>query len=230
MADPGKLESIVDTLRGKSSMKQDVYGNTLRAFESLKSSLRDLAQQLQKQVGEADERLGIEYLERGDFEAELKIAGDVLIFYMHTNIFKLDPEHGASKTAYAEEDDFRRYCGTISVYNFLADSLKYSRVNDVGYMIARIFVNNEEHFFVEGKGQLGSLFEAFDKQEIDPEVLRDLVESVVKYTLEFDLLTPPFGEVQQVSVHEILEATKFMTLSTGKRIGYTFQSDDEPVA
>ena len=151
MIETSKLDNILGTLKGKSSMKQDVYANTLKAFEGIESSLKELAEQLQKRVGEVDERLSIEYLERGDFEAELKIAGDVLIFYMHTNVFKLDPEHGASKTAYAMEEEFRTYCGTISVYNFLADSLKYSRVNDVGYMIARLFVNKEEHFFVEGR-------------------------------------------------------------------------------
>jgi len=210
-------------------MKQDVYENTLKAFRELKTALKDLAFHLQERVGDHDKRLGIEYLERGDFEAELKIAGDVLIFYMHTNIFKLDPEHRVSKTHYAQEDDFRNYCGTISVYNFLSDSLKYSRRNDIGYMIARILVNNEEHFFVEGKGQLGFLFEEFENNVLMPVVIRELVESIVAYTLEFDLLTPPFGEVQSVSVHEILEATKFMTLSTGKRIGYTFQSENEPI-
>ena len=210
-------------------MKQDVYENTLKAFRELKTALKELAFQLQERVGDQDKRLGVEYLERGDFEAELKIAGDVLIFYMHTNIFKLDPEHRVSKTHYVGEDDFRRYCGTISVYNFLSDSLKYSRRNDLGYMIARILVNNEEHFFVEGKGQLGFLFEEFEKNTVVPLVIKDLVESIVAYTLEFDLLTPPFGEVQAVTVHQILEATKFMTLSTGKRIGYTFQSENDPI-
>jgi len=229
MSEPSKRDIIVKTLEGKSSMKQDVYDNTLKVFQEFKSSLKDLAETLQGNIGKKDERVSVEYLARGDFEAELKIAGDVLIFYMHTNVFKLDPKHGVSKSAYCTEDDFRRYCGTISVYNFLADSLKYSRVNDLGYMIARIFVNKEEHFFVEGNGQLGFLYEEFQGDTFDAEVITGLVESIILYTLEFDLLNPPFGEVQAVSVHEILEATKFMTLSTGKRIGYAFQSENDPV-
>ena len=96
-------------------------------------------------------------------------------------------------------------------------------------MIARIFVNKEEHFFVERKGQLGYLYEEFQSHTFDAEVIWDLVEYIILYTLEFDLLNPPFGEVQAVSVHDILEATKFMTLSTGKRIGYAFQSENDPV-
>jgi len=229
MSEPSKRDIIVNTLEGKSSMKQDVYDNTFKVFREFKSSIKELAENLQKRIGDKDKRLGVEYLERGDFEAELKIAGDVLIFYMHTNIFKLDPEHGVSKSAYCTEDDLRRYCGTISVYNFLTDSFKYSRVNDLGNMIARIFVNKEEQFFVEGKGQLGFLYEEFQSDTFDAEVVTGLVESIILHTLEFDLLNPPFGEVQAVSVHQILEATKFMTLSTGKRIGYAFQSENDLV-
>ena len=228
MSELSKRDIIVNTLEGKSSMKQDVYDNTLKGFQKFKSSLKELAENLQERIGDKDKRLDVEYLERGDFEAELKIAGDVLIFYMHTNIFKLDPEHGVSKSAYCSEDDLRRYCGTISVYNFLADSLKYSRVNDLGYMIARVFVNKEEQFFVEGKGRLGFLYEDFQANAFSSEVITGLVESIMLHTLEFDLVNPPFGEVQAVTVHEILEATKFMSLSTGKRIGYAFQSENDP--
>lgn len=224
------MDSIIATLGGKSSMKQDVYAHTLKNFGVLKMALQELAGKLQESIRHQDKRLSVEYLERGEFEAELKIAGDVLIFYMHTNVFKLDPEHGAAKAEYVAVDDSRSFCGTISVYNFLADSLKYSRVNDVGYMIARIFVNREEHFFVEGKGQLGFLYEKFQAEMLDANVIKDIVESIVLYTLEFDLFNPPFGEVQTVSVNEILEATQFMSLSTGKRIGYTFQADEDPIA
>jgi len=33
----------------------------------------------------------------------------------------------------------------ISIYNFLSDSFKFNRVNDIGYLIARVFTNKENH-------------------------------------------------------------------------------------
>ena len=55
------------------------------------------------------------------------------------------------KQKYVKEDKMRSFCGVIHVYNFLNDSFKYNRLNDVGNLVARIFVNKDKHFFVEGE-------------------------------------------------------------------------------
>ena len=47
---------------------------------------------------------------------------------------------------------YRTYCGVINMYNFLSDSFKYNRENDLGYLIGRMFIN-KENTFVEGKGK-----------------------------------------------------------------------------
>ena len=49
----------------------------------------------------------------------------------------------------------------INIYNFLADSFKYNRLNDVGYLVGRVFLNKDLHYFVEGKRQLGFLYNDF---------------------------------------------------------------------
>ncbi len=223
------LNNILKTLKLKSSMKQDVFDETYKVFTDFKTRLDKIATRLKEEVSGYDDRLGIEYVERGDYEVEFKIAGDVLIFFMHTNVFKFGEDLAISKTEYAQEDEARRFCGTISVYNFLADSLKYSRMNDLGYMIARIFVNREQHYFVEGKGQLGFLYDQFETDKIDASAIDRIIESVMAYTLEFDLLTPPYDQVQEVSVHAVHEATKYLSIKTGKRVGYAFQADSDSI-
>ena len=218
-------EMINTVLVEKSSMKQDIYYNTLEIFKEFKKEIKKIVDQLNEDAAKKDRRLIIEFAERGEFEVELKFAGDVLIFYMHTNVFKFNAEHDISKTKYAKEDIRRRYCGIISVYNFLADSFKYNRANDLGYMIARVFVNNENHYAMEGKEQLGQLHVDYEKAVIDQAAIKAIVESCMLYTLDFDLLTPPFEAVQEVSVHQIKEATNHAMLKTGKRMGFTFSSD-----
>ena len=218
-------ELITRVLEGKSSMKQDVYQNTLAVFNQFKEEIKSIADQLNQDIAPKDQRLIIEYTERGEFEAELKFAGDVLIFYMHTNVFKFDEEHGVSKTSYCQEDERRRYCGIISVYNFLSDSFKYNRVNDLGYMIGRVFVNRENHYMVEGKRQLGFLYDDFANAVMEKEAIRAIIESAIIYTLEFDLLTPPYDVVKEVSVMQIQEATNYAMLKTAKRMGFAFKAD-----
>jgi len=222
-------ELITQVLEGKSSMKQDVYQNTIAVFKQFKEEIKKVADQLNKDIAPKDQRLIIEFTEKGEFEAELKFAGDVLIFYMHTNVFKFDEEHGVSKTAYSQEDERRRYCGIISVYNFLSDSFKYNRVNDLGYMIGRVFVNRENHYMVEGKRQLGFLYDDFANAVMEKEAIRAIIESAIIYTLEFDLLTPPYDVVKEVSVMQIQEATNYAMLKTAKRMGFSFKVDHDSI-
>jgi len=210
-------------------MKQDTFQNTLAVFKIFKTTLKEISADLKKQMKGIDERIRFGYKEKSEYEAELKFAGDVLIFYMHTNIFNFDSSHNISKTSYVQEDEFRSYCGMITVHNFLTDSFKYNRVNDVGYLIARIFVNKEKHYFIEGKRQLGFLYNDFVNAVIDKKAIKEIIESAILYTLNFDMFTPPYDDVKEVSVKDFKEATKNMMLKTGKRMGFTFQADSDQV-
>jgi len=226
----GKLspkELILKLLREKSALKQDIFQNIQLRFGDFKKELRQLADELRAEAVKFDNRISIEYKERSVHEVELLIAGDLLIFHMHTNVFEFDKNHPVWKSSYVKENPYNSYCGMIMVYNFLADSFKYNRVNDIGYLIARIFINKENHFFVEGKRQLGFLYNDFVNSTIDKDAIRRICESTILYALDFDLLTPPFEAVKEVSVSELLEAANQMQLKTGKRLGFRFQADTD---
>jgi hypothetical protein len=226
--EPSK-DSILRLLKTKSSMKQDVYDRTLEVFKQFKSQIKDLAAEVGKEAGKADKRISVQYIDKGEFEVELKVAGDVLFFYMHTNVFEFDRSHRIRKSSYVKEDEYRSYCGQISIYNFLSDSFKYNRTNDVGYLIGRIFINREKHYFVEGRKQLGFLYNDFSKDLLEKEAIRGIVEAAVLYCLEFDLYTPPFEAVRELKVGEILETSMNMKVQTGKRLGFKFQSENDVV-
>ena len=99
--------------------------------------------------------------------------------------------------------------------------------NDLGYLVARIFVNVEDHFFVEGKRQLGFLYNDFANSVIDKAQLRNIMESAVLYCLDFDLFTPPFDEVKVISLGQVQESSAMLSLKTGKRLGFRFQADTD---
>ncbi len=220
-------ETLYRLVREKAVLKQDVYHNTLHVFSDLKHVLSDTVQDIAKNYGKSDERVDFHYRDRGDFQAEIKIAGDVLIFYMHTNVFQLDSSNSVWKSGYVKENEDNAYVGIINVYNFLADSFKYQRVSDVGYLIARIFVNKENHFFVQGKRQLGFLYNDFINGVLDKSAMEKVVESAILYTLDFDLLAPPYENLQQVTVDEIQSVTTSTNLATGKRMGFRFGLDEQ---
>lgn len=216
---------ILHTLRTKSCMKQDVYHRTMSLFADMKELLQELATDLAGSMLPIDERVGVAYIDKGSTACELKVAGDIIIFHMHTNVFRLDQSHHLWRTTYLEEDELRGYFGVVNMYNFLSDSFKYNRERDLGYLVARLFINKEGHFFVQGKRQLGFLYNDLPGAVMDRAQLLRILESVVLYVLEFDLLAPPYDQVQQVTVSEMNELNANLKLSTGKRLGFRFQTD-----
>lgn len=209
-------------------MKQDVFQNTINTFKLLKTVVKEVGAEL-KEYNKIDKRVIIDVKEIGEYQVQIRVAGDTVIFYMHTNIFEFDKSHRIWKTSYVKEDNNRSFCGMIQVFNFLADSFKYNRVNDLGYLIGRIFINKESHYFVEGKRQLGFLYNDFVNTTIDKAALKAIVESAILYCLNFDLFTPPFDSVKEVTVSDIQAVENSMQISTGKRLGFRFQSDTDQI-
>lgn len=213
-------ERIVTLLKDKAVMKQEVYRNTSDAFEMLKTGVNDISLALLKETEEIDKRISIAISETKKYSIQLKVAGDVLEFFMHTNVFEFDRSHPMFKTGYIKHNENNSYCGIINVYNFLADSFRYDRTNDLGYLICRIFVNREMRFFIEAKGPVGAKYSGFSSEPLTQDQLKEIINDLIIYAITFDLFTPPFDQVREVSVGEIQEKTNSMNLRTGKRLGY----------
>lgn len=219
--------TLKELVFNKSELKQNVFRSTKEAFELFRVTTRDVIHQFQDACLQEGKKIAFEFTDRGDFEFEVKFAGDILLFMMHSNVFEFSRDHQVMKSAYIREDPKRSYCGVIHIYNFLADSFAYQRDNDLGYMIGRVFVNNEHHYFIEGKRELGMLYNNFNTSVISEESVHGIVESAIEYTTNFDLLTPPYDEVKMVSVGEMRSNFDKKTLVTGKRLGFRFQADNE---
>lgn len=220
-------ESLLEAFVIKSTVKQKVYENTQQTFNLLKKVLKQIEEAyLAKIVNDVPAAVLPVYKERGPFEAEFKIAGDLLIFSMHSNVFEFDDKHPVWNTEYLKEDPLRSYCGTINIYNFLADSFKYNRVNDLGYLVARIFINKDNHFFVEGKRQADEVVKDFAMDTISPGILRQIVETAIQYCIEFDLLVPPYEQVKMATVDQMNQKMSYSKMITGKRLGFGFKTDD----
>jgi hypothetical protein len=223
---PNMRDEILKTLKEKSVMKQKVYDNTLSALNLTKQALYDISKDFNTQLTDIDPRVSLEYKDHGQFEAQLKVAGDMLFFSMHTNIFEFNRENSVWKIPYVLENKLNSYCGMISIYNFLADSFKYSREEDLGYLVARIFINHENHFIVEGKRQFGFLYNNFGKDLITRDLLKQIIMNSIQYTLEFDLLVPPYDNVKIATVGQMNQKIVSSRIQTGKRLGFSFNSDD----
>lgn len=216
---------ILSKLLTKSNTKQKIYQNTYEMFQLLKQNAGEMADEFKKDLIKNKSNIPFDFTDKGEFTAELKFAGDMLIMTMHTNVFEFPRDHSILKTSYVTDDPLRGYCGVIYLYNFLADSFKYNRRLDSGYLVARIFINKENHYFVEGKKQIGFLFNDFMNSILDKKSLKKILELAINYCIDFDLLTPPYDTMKEVTVEAMMENTTNMNIKTGKRLGFLFQAD-----
>ncbi len=225
MSTDASRDKILNLLREKVALKQEVSELIQEVFADLKLNLKELFLTLQTEIEKLKKDIPLSYLEKGDFEVVFSIGDDTLVFLMHTNVFTFNKDHMIWKNSYVQENPLNVFCGKIYVYNFLSDSFKYNRTNDIGYLIGRIFINREKHFFVEGKRQLGFLYNDFQHDVLDKTRIREVLESSVLYSLDFDPYTPSYDQMSSISVQDVLETSLLTKIATGKRLGFRFQAD-----
>ena len=213
-------ELIVNLLKDKSAMKQDVFKNTIQTFSMIREICKEVSHDLKLEIDKADKRVSLNFFDVNQHAFQLKVAGDMIEFYMHTNVFEFEKSHPMHKTGYVKQNQFNSYCGIINIYNFLADSFQFNRVNDLGYLVARIFVNREMRFFIEAKGPIGIKYNSFSTEPLTKEHLKEMIYDFMIFVISFDLFTPPFDAVREVTVNEMQEKTSSVSLRTGKRLGF----------
>lgn len=217
---------ILDTLVQKSVVKQETYLTVLESFITLKKVIKYLMENYRKQLKNASKKIPLDYVENGIFEAQMQVAGDLIIFNMHSNIFTFDEKHWIWEHEYVKQSELNGYCGVINVYNFLADSFKYSRLNDYGFLIARIFINREGHYFLEGNANFGSFNDDFGKQKIEMSSMREIVQSIIQYSMEVDLIVPPLDTIQIVTVDQMVDKSNMSKIEIGKPLGFRSNSEN----
>jgi hypothetical protein len=216
---------IVNLLLEKSGLKQDIHEYSHKAFDQLREIVKNEVEVLKQFV--TDKRIRLSFVDKSKSEFQVFIGSDVLVYQIHSNVFRLDDNHPLWETPYLQEEETRGYFGIIHVYNFLAESFIQNRYNDAGYLIGRIFVNKDYHFFTEGKGQLRFLFKDISKGKWRDESIRHIVQVSFSFALEFDLFVPPYDVVQELSVGQMLSISNSSQAATGKRLGFKFKAEDD---
>ena len=224
-------KQLVEALSGKSNTKSLIFDRALEVFNSLKELLAEISNDLDEALDEIKDsgkvlsrRVKLEYRDKGKLEAEVRFADDVLVFSLLPDVYQFDRDHAVWKNPYSKQEKFNTYCGVITVHNFLYESVKLNRDCDPGYLVARLFINREGYFFVEGKRQPRNKISDFGKVLLDKKELRDFVENSMLYAISFDLLVPPFENVKTITVGD--KDSDDYRIPTGKRNGYGYNTED----
>lgn len=219
------IAHIRTILENKSAAKQVTYKNLLAAFQILARESQRVAESLKAQIKINDDDVTVDFIEVNEHEFQVKLAGDLLIFVLHTNIVTFDETHAAMQQPYCKEKEINRYFGQIMIYNFMADSVRFNRVNDPGYLVARILINHENRFLVEGEGKLGVLYDKISDKALLPDDLNNTVQYALTTAIENDLMAPPFPQVRFITLHQKMEKTS--ELGAGQKIGFRMNYENK---
>ncbi|SET56120.1 hypothetical protein [Hymenobacter actinosclerus] len=228
--DPGaaptdRLNQIFEGLKQKSSAKQAIYRQTLDTFELLRQVSQELVLELSNKVTAFDSSVLIEYRPVNEMEFHIRFSGDLLMFVLHSNIVTFPDDYGPMPTKYVEQDFRRRFFGHIMAYNFMADSIKYQRLNDPGYLVGRLLINIDRHYFLEGVQQLELPDNDMSDNLVTEDGLRLFVESAMIAAVNNDLIAPPMTDIQKITVKQKLENQQ---VSRGSKVGFSFGNQQRP--
>ena len=88
-----EFENIIELLKSKASVKQDVFANTKESFCFFKETTKSYIDKLSELYKKTDERVEIKLEDISDYEFRILIGGDILVFHMHTNVFQFPKSH-----------------------------------------------------------------------------------------------------------------------------------------
>jgi len=208
---------IKNMLESKSTAKQTTFRHTCWAFNVLSSQAQHMVEELKRLAKPGDPDVTVEFNIATQHEFDVKLAGDMLIFVMNTNIVTFDESHPIMKEAYILEREVNRYFGQIMIYNFMADSMKFNRVNDPGYLLARLMLNHESRFFIEGDKELTD-YNKISERPLTEEDLKNLVNVVLRMAIENDLVAPAFTQVKSITLNQKKDHT--MEFGGAQKIGF----------
>jgi hypothetical protein len=218
---------ILGLLKSKATLKQNIAADATAIFKLFNDCIDKELEALQLEI--KDPRIRLFKKEKGQFEKDVYVGSDVLVFHVHNNVFRLPDDNPLWGTHYFKEDDDRGFFGVIYIYNFLAQSFLQNRAQDHGYLIGRIMFNKDRHFMIEGKGQLGTLFRDMENMELNEESIKLVVQMAFVHAIEFDMLIPPFEFVSEMTVEEAQMISNNSQMQTGKRLGFKMKSDDKEI-
>ncbi|MCB9234422.1 MAG: hypothetical protein H6581_22400 [Bacteroidia bacterium] len=216
------VPEIIEALKSRACAKQQIYRNTLATFQNMKTICQALVEDLSNQFKDIDPSVVIDYHDTNEFEFQVKFSGDLLVFTMHSNVVTFPETHILFKSPYIRQDDKRKYFGHIMVYNFMADSVKYNRLDDPGYLMARLLINLENKFYIEGVRPLNFLHPDIEQNDMDDDFIRSFIQSAMLSAIHTDLQAQPFQQIQVIALAQIVAN---QMVGFGEKVGFKMSLD-----
>lgn len=220
--DKDPIDFLKFKLRTKSVLKQKIWNLALDMFDGLKNEASGLANTLSDKNNEYPE---VEFSEIDQHEFNLKFGSDILVFSLQTNIVTFAKSYHVMKSKSVSSNKDLSFFGQIIIYDFMADTIKYHRTDDLGYLLARVLINADNHFVIEGVGGLKYIFQSIEETEATKANLSLLVKKALAVSIDNDLYGSDFSKIRSITLGKKLAKTR--EIGHGDKIGFQLKDEDE---
>ncbi|MCB0516644.1 MAG: hypothetical protein R2798_12705 [Chitinophagales bacterium] len=213
---PNSIQNIVELLRNNHAAKQKVFHLCLGIFDKM----RYMTQQITEAINQSIEDVAwvsAEFMDKGEFEFQVRLSGELIVFSFHSNIITFPENHVINANPYIKENELRSYFGVFLAYNFLNDAIKYNRLHDQGYLIARMFVNIDEKYYIEGVRQLNFLHPNVAENDLHDEMLFAFISSCFLAALQNNSVVPDFESEKVINIAQLINSRM---LGNIQKVGY----------
>ena len=100
---------ILETLKTKACLKQSIFKKTIEIFHLFKLEAEKLTFELKTEMNKIDKGIVVDFIDKDEHEFHIIFGGDILVFFMHTNVFEFDKSHAMFKTGYVKQNDYNSY-------------------------------------------------------------------------------------------------------------------------
>lgn len=155
------------------------------------------------------ETAGWKFEQTHAFECRLQVGEETLVIFLHPEIIHAQNVIPANAESYVKEDLNRLLCGMILVYTFRTESIQQNELDNPGFLLARIFINSEKHFYIEGRKPMSFLMNRFEEYEMTAEMIEDILLECISYSLQFHFYPPSFEDAFIISLgqKEMIESS-----------------------
>ena len=90
---PAERDIIYESLVTRGQIKQVVMENTKNLFHNIMYLSRQIVEGLQQKLTKEQIKLEVGISEKSPYEIEVRLNDEILIFYLHSNVFMFDQDH-----------------------------------------------------------------------------------------------------------------------------------------
>ncbi|MDR2979982.1 MAG: hypothetical protein LBV02_06050, partial [Bacteroidales bacterium] len=87
------MDDLCNLLINKGTLKETVFDTTTETMMYFKEAAAEFENYFKKQFSKDHAEIEVIYQNKNQYEFQLKFAGDILLFMMHTDVFEFPREH-----------------------------------------------------------------------------------------------------------------------------------------